>query len=350
MCDVEDVNGFVIPGFVSRNEGVPHPRAVGEKIKRRFGVDRLTGDLDIDVLEKAQSDPELFFERVNRITDEMAEICLYLLQEEKWDFFMSVFMGLDRIHHFFWKYIDPSHPQFEENVFSRLVKDFYIKVDRIVSRFLKSVDENTVVMVLSDHGFCPIYREVIINNYLEEQGFLVTNVGKVDLEKSKAVSYGYGDIWLNVRGREPRGLLDLTKDYDSTRTEISGELKKIEVDGEKPIKDVKKREELWWGAYLNEAPDLNIIFNVGYQAARRPEITEKNKLKRYVNDNPRWSGGHDGTHDPSDVPGVIGVLGPSIHGGKEVQVHLWDVAPTILQLMKIPIPADMDGRPLLLQG
>lgn len=216
MSDVEQIDGFIIPGFLSRREGMPHPASVKAKIKRKFGIDRLTGDLEIDILQKAQSDPELFFERVNQITDEMAEICFYLIREEKWDFFMTVFMGTDRIQHFFWKYIDPTHPKFEENALSGLVKKFYIKIDKIVSRFLEYVDEDTVVMVLSDHGFCPIYKEIIVNNYLEEQGFLTTTKsGKIDLEKSKAVSYGYGDIWLNVKGREPKGTINPKK---NTRT------------------------------------------------------------------------------------------------------------------------------------
>ncbi len=349
MCDIEDINGFVIPGFMSREEGALYPNAIKEKIQRKFGVDRLTGDLEIDTLEKACDDPELFFEKVNQITNEMSEICFFLLQEEKWDFFMPVFMGMDRIHHFFWKYVDSKHPKYEKSALSGLVRNFYIKADRIVGRFLKSVDEDTLVIVLSDHGFCPVHREVIVNNYLEEKGFLATNSGGIDLENSKAVSYGYGDIWLNVKGREPRGIIDPIKDYGDTRSEIANELKKIEVDGEKPIKDVKKREELWWGAYLNRAPDLNIIFNVGYQAARQPEIAQKNEFKRYVNDNPRWSGGHDGTHDPSDVPGVIGVLAPEMKGGKEIEVHLWDVAPTILNWMEIPIPSGLDGKAFELQ-
>jgi len=345
MCDSEDVNGFIIPGFVSRSEGIPHPQVIKEKVRRKFGINRLTGDLEIDTLEKAQSDPELFFERVNQITDEMAEISLYLLQEERWDFFMSVFMGMDRIQHFFWKHIDPSHPKFEENAISRLFENFYIKADCIVGNFLKSVDKDTLVLVLSDHGFCQVSKEVIVNNYLEESGFLITNSKKINLEKSQAVSYGYGDVWLNVKGREPKGLIDPTENYEAVRTEISNQLKKIEIDGEKPIKNVKKREELWWGSYLKDAPDLTIIFNAGWQAARQPEITEKNQLKRYVNDNPRWSGGHDGTHDPLDVPGIIGVLEPNIKGGKQIKMELWDVAPTILNWMKVPVPSDMDGKP-----
>lgn len=347
MSDVKDIQGFIIPGFVSRSEGIPYPPTVKEKIKRKFGIDRLTGDLEIDTLEKAQSDPELFFERANQITDKMAEICFYLIQEEKWDFFMPVFMGTDRIQHFFWKYVDPTHPEFEESKLSEFVKKFYIKIDKIVSQFLEFVDGDTTLIVLSDHGFCPIYKEIIVNNYLEEQGILTTKSGKIDLEKSKAVAYGYGDIWLNVKGREPKGIINLNKEYEDISIEISKELKRIGIDGEKSIQDVKRREQIYWGTYLNQAPDLTIFFNRGWQAARQPMIAVKNKFKRYVNDNPRWSGGHDGTHNPLDVPGIIGIFGPRIPRRKELRVPLWDIAPTILNLMGISIPADMDGKPFL---
>jgi len=350
MSDIEKIDGFVIPGFMSRSEGISSPQNVKEKIKTKFGIDRLNGDLEIDTLERAQSDPELFFERVNQITDEMAEISLYLLQQEKWDFFMVVFMGLDRVQHFFWKYVDPNHPKYEESRYDKLVKDFYIKIDKIVDRFLESVDEDTIVMMVSDHGFCAMHTEVIVNNYLEEQGFLTIKSEKVDIEKSKAISYGYGDIWLNVKRREPKGIIALGEEYETTRNQIIEYLKQVTIDGKKPIKDVKKREELWWGTYLNEAPDLSVIFNTGYQAARRPEIAVKNKLKRYANDNPRWSGGHDGTHDPEDVPGIIRIFGPRIPANKKIKIHLWDVAPTILNLMNAPVPPNMDGKVLEWHG
>jgi len=349
MSDKEGVGGLVIPGFLCRSEGIPHPNDGKERIKRKFKVDKLRGDLDPETLNRIQADPDSFFDKVNEITDEMAEICLYLLREENWDFFMPVFMGLDRIQHFFWKNIDPTHPRYEENKHSKSVRDFYTRVDKIVGDFLESVDEDTLVMVVSDHGFCPVHTEVIVNNYLEEQGFLKTKLKKIDVEKSKAISYGYGDIWLNVRGREIKGVINPGEEYERTRNEIIEYLKTITIDGKKPFKDVRKREELWWGAYLSDAPDLTAIFNIGYQAARRPEITEKNKLKRYVNDSPRWSGGHDGTHDPTDVPGILGILGLGIPSRGAVKVHLWDVAPTILDLMSIPVPADMDGKPLKLE-
>ena len=349
MSDAEDVKGFIIPGFISPSEGIPYPDRIKEKVKKRFGIDRISGDVEIDVLDRVKSDPELFFERVDQITDEMAEVSLFLMEEEKWDFFMTVFMGMDRIQHFFWKHVDSTHPDYEPGVFTRLVKGFYTKADKIVGKFLQAIDENTRVVLVSDHGFCPVSKEIIVNNYLEEAGFLTRTSGKIDLERSKAVSYGYGDIWLNVKGREPCGIIDPQEDYDAVRSEIKKSLQEIKVEGIRPFRDVKEREKLYWGTYLKEAPDLTAIFNVGWQAARQPEIAPKNASLRYVNDNPKWNGGHDGTHDPLDVPGLFGIRGDGIQAGKQLRVPLWDLAPTLLELLKVETPSDMDGKSFLAQ-
>lgn len=346
MTNAEKVNGFIIPGFLSKTEGTPYPDTVKTKVQRKLGIKRLEGDVETEILSKVEDKPNLFFERVNKITDQTAKVSQYLFQEEDWDFFMAVFMGTDRIQHFFWRYVDQAHPRYEKNQFTQLVKEYYIKIDGIVKSFLDSTDEDTLMIVISDHGFCPVHTEVFVNNYLEELGFLKTKKGKIDLENSKAVSYGYGDIWLNVKGREPHGLINPGDEYESTRNEIIYKLKKIRINGEAPCKDVKKREEIYWGNYLRNAPDLLKIFNSGWQAARHPEIMTTKKSNAYVNSSPRWSGGHDGTHDSVDVPGIIGIIGPKIQKLKEVRVHLWDLAPTILHLLGVPIPEDMDGKPL----
>lgn len=348
MAALEEIKGFMIPGFLSRYEGVPHPPEVKRKLERKFGsIEKVAGDVETAVLERVKSDPDSFFEQVDEITDELAEVSLFLIGEEKWDFFMVVFMGTDRIQHFFWKYVDEAHPEYEESEYSMKVKRYYKKMDQIVGRFLEATPKDALVFLLSDHGFCPIRKAVIVNNYLQENGMLKVENGKIDLERSKAVSHGYGDIWLNVKGREPEGILQPDKEYEEARKEIIQVLENLTINGEKPIKKVKRREEIYWGPYLDEAPDLTAIFNPGWQAARRPEIEATRRPdKRYVVENPRWSGGHDGTHDPLDVPGILGLRGPGIQERKELRAHLWDLAPTILTVMGVPVPIDMDGKPL----
>lgn len=347
MSDVEQqLKGFVIPGFLSRTEGIPSPEHVKNTIRQRFGVQRLAGDVETEILQNVKKEPMRFFERVNQITDETAQISQFLAQKEDWDFFMTVFMGTDRIQHFFWRYIDPAHQKYEKNQFTNLIKEYYLKIDRIVKGFLDIVNKETLVIVLSDHGFCPVNKELVINNYLEELGFLKVKDGKVDLENSAAVSYGYGDIWLNVKDREPHGVLKPGEEYEATRNAIIKGLKNLRINNEKPLKDIKKREEIYWGDNLSSGPDLMAIFNVGWQAARHPEIMKRQASNTYVNEEPRWSGGHDGTHDPLEVPGVFGVIGKEIVSPKNVTINLWDLAPTILNLMHIPIPEDMDGTPI----
>ena len=349
MSDINGIRGFIIPGFVSLNEGIPYPNRVKDKIKRELGINRLVGDVEIETLNKVKSEPDLFFKRVNQITDQTAQVSHHLFKEEDWDFFMTVFMGTDRIQHFFWNCVDESHPKFEKTRFTEFVQKYYIKMDKVIGDFIQSADKDTTIIVISDHGFCPVRSEVIVNNYLQELGFLKVKNGKIDLPNSEAISYGYGDIWLNMKGREPHGLINPGEEYEATRNQIIHQLKKVRIDGDKPWKDIKKREEIYSGNYVENAPDLLIVFNEGWQAARRPEITERNKQKRYVNDDPRWSGGHDGTHDPADVPGIIGVYGRGIQRERKLQVHLWDVAPTILNVMDVSVPADMDGKPFLPQ-
>ena len=342
MAAKEEINGFMIPGFLARNEGVPYPREVKRRLEEKFGRTGIViGDVETDILKRVKSDPNLFFKRINEITDELSEISLYLLEKENWDFFMAVFMGTDRIQHFFWKYIEEIHQE-KESEYGLKIKKYYQKLDQIIDKFLSAIPKDTLTILLSDHGFCPIQKEVLLNDYLKKKGILKVRGGKIDLERSKAVSYGYGDLWLNVKGREPKGVIQQGEEYNEVREEIIQFLENLEIDGEKPIKKVLKREEIYLGPLIRNAPDLMTIFNTGWQAARRLETTKKSK-KEYVNETPMWSGGHDGAHDPIDVPGFLAIIGSGIKGRKAIRANLYDLAPTILSTYGIPIPVDMDG-------
>ena len=346
MTTPQEIKGFMIPGFLHKDEGIPYPSEVQKKIRKKLDIEQIQGDLEIEVLGKVKEDPDNFFKRIHEITDQQNKVSLFLLQEEKWDLFATVFMGTDRIQHFFWKYIDENHPEYEPSKYREETKKYYMKMDKIINAFLETAPSNTTTILLSDHGFCPIQKEVLLNNYLQESGMLKIRDNKINLKKSKAVSYGYGDIWLNLKGREPHGQVSLGKDYEKTREKMTNDLQKIKIDQKYPIKMVRKREQIYWGPYVNEAPDLLVFFNKGWQAARSPEIdTTKRRDKRYVIDNPKWSGGHDGAHDPQEVPGIFGILGPKTHC-ETAKCNLWDLAPTILHLMNIQVPSDMDGKPI----
>jgi len=345
MAKKEKLNGFIIPGFLAKNEGVPYPVEIREKILNKFGVKRFVGDVEVKLLEKVKEEPDRFFERVDEITDIQTDISLFLLEEEKWDFFMTVFMGTDRIQHFFWKYVDERHPEYERNEFTEKVKEYYRKMDVIISRFLESIDlEETLFILLSDHGFCPVHSEVLVNCLLYKQGFLRGDVrGEIDVENSVAVAYEYGDVWLNLEGREPRGKIK-PEEYGDVLRKIKRSLEKIEVDGRRVVKCVATRD-VYWGPYVEGAPDLVILFNSGWQASR--DKSKEYKTQQCVIRSEKWSGGHDGTHDPKDVPGVLGLLGPGVPSGLKVKVNLYDLAPTILKALGILVPSYMDGTPVI---
>ncbi|MGQ9515006.1 MAG: alkaline phosphatase family protein [Thermoproteota archaeon] len=213
---------------------------------------------------------------------------------------MSVFMELDRIQHFFWKYVDQSHPKYEDVKYNELVKEHYVKIDKIMGEFMRSVDEDTFIIIVSDHGFCPVHTEVFLNNYLEEHGFLVRINGEVDVKCSKAISYGYGDIWLNIGGREPEGMIAPGEEYEVLREEIADCLMEIEND--------KGREEEGRdlvGSLLERSSRLDRCLQLWISSCQ--ETTDLKDQRRYINENPRWSGGHDGTHDSADVLGILGI-------------------------------------------
>ena len=341
MSGLEPLKGFIIPGFLSKDEGVPHPFGVRRLVEREFGVQRMVGDVEVDFLRTVRQQPEAFWERVHEITEQNFQIGLYLAENIQPDFFMQVFMGTDRIQHFFWRYVDESHPMHTEGKYTRRIMEYYRKVDRIVGTYLRLADD-ALLVVLSDHGFCHIHKVLPLNRHLKRMNLLKSGEEGILWSESKAFSLGYGDIWINVQGREPAGLVKPGEDYERLRRRIEELLKSLEFNGEHPVKAVLRREDAFWGPRIGEAPDLVVLFNVGWQAYRDPNRELRGSA--LVEPSERWDGGHDGAHDPQDVPGFLALSAPDLPRGA-IKLHLWDVAPTILKWLGVEVPWEMDGKP-----
>jgi predicted AlkP superfamily phosphohydrolase/phosphomutase len=238
----------------------------------------------------------------------------------------------------------------------------YRKCDDLVGRMRATLPADAVVFVMSDHGFHSFRRCVNLNSWLAEQGYLVFSghpsggmkrlddlFGRgrfwegVDWRRTRAYALGLGQIYFNLRGRESQGIVSAGAQYTALQDEIVEKLAPL-VDpetGERVFGGIYRRDELYHGEFLVNAPDLQAGFNDGYRVGWqdtlggiRPAVIENNTKK--------WSGDHCGTARHISA----GVLFSNRRLARE-DPHIMDIAPTILKLLEVPLPTDLDGRPFL---
>jgi predicted AlkP superfamily phosphohydrolase/phosphomutase len=283
------------------------------------------------------------------MTERRWKVLRHLIQHKEWDFFMVVEIGVDRIQHGFWKYFDEGHRKFEPyNRYQNAILDYYRYLDGEIGALLKCVGDDTVVIVVSDHGAKKMEGCININDWMIQEGYLkiagkpdktvrLQNAG-VDWTRTRAWGLGgyYGRVFLNVKGREPQGIVD-PADYEQLRNEISEKLIALKDDrGHYMDTRVLKPQEVFNGPYVNEAPDLFVYFGDLYW--RSTEDIGHEGIYSFDTE----VGPDDAVHDEY---GIFILYDPSRKGGKRLsRMNLMDGAPTILDLMGIPIPGDMEGK------
>lgn len=266
---------------------------------------------------------------------------------------VCVFDGTDRMQHMFWRYLDEQHPARPATVsasLGRVIDDLYIRMDDLVGRTVAACnDDNTLLMVLSDHGFNTFRRGVDLNRWLEEQGYLVVDdarrgvehLGGIDWSKTRAFAIGLTGIFVNLNGKFSQGIVEPGEEAAGLRAEIAQRLKSL-VDpqnGSGAIKHVYQAEKVYRGPYKDQAPDLIVGYASGYRVSWDAAIGRTSR--DVFHDNKKaWSGDH--CVDPSVVPGVL-FCNRTIAAE---QPRLLDIAPTVLDLFGVPVPEHMDGRVL----
>lgn len=265
---------------------------------------------------------------------------------------VCVFDGTDRMQHMFWRYLDAEHPARPESVSaarSRIIEDLYVRMDGLVGRTVSACrDSDTLLMVLSDHGFNTFRRGVDLNRWLEDEGYLVVDDARrgeqylsgIDWSQTRAFAIGLTGIFVNLKSKFAQGCVE-TGDAESLRTEITQKLKQLvdPVSGEHAIKGAYQAAKAYRGPYIDQAPDVIVGYARGYRVSWDAAV---GKTSRAVfHDNTKaWSGDH--CVDPSVVPGVL-FCNRAI---KSEQPRLLDIAPTVLGLFGVPVPEHMDGRVL----
>jgi predicted AlkP superfamily phosphohydrolase/phosphomutase len=266
---------------------------------------------------------------------------------------VCVFDGTDRMQHMFWRYLDQAHPARPANVpdaFKTSIEDLYSRMDQLVGRTLeKCRNSDTMLMVLSDHGFNTFRRGIDLNRWLEENGYLVVDdaqrnqdyLAGVDWSRTRAFAIGLTGIFINTRGKYEQGIVDPGDEAQSLRDEIAAKLGRVtDPQTDAPaIKRVYQAVKAYRGPYKENAPDLIVGYASGYRVSWDAAVGRTSR--QIFHDNKKaWSGDH--CVDPSVVPGVLF----SSHQVMSDAPRLLDLAPTVLELFGCPIPDYMDGQPM----
>jgi predicted AlkP superfamily phosphohydrolase/phosphomutase len=389
------VNGVMVSGMPTPSTKVTftYPESVYRDILENVGDYILYPDPG-----EAYSDSGIdsFLDRLYRCTDLRMRTFDYLCARESADFAMMVFNGTDTISHAMWKFMDPQHPLHDSAKYAKYghaIRDYYQYVDGLLAGILDDLDHQTTLFIMSDHGFGPFWKFIHVNSWLISEGFMTVrrnarsrlkktlfglgfspmNVydtlmqlgfGKLkrnvvrgqgqellktlflsfdDVDWNQTVAYSMGNvgqIYINVEGREPQGCVQPGADYERVREQIMTSLAKLRdpATGEEVVESIYRREEIYRGDQVEHGPDIVFIpkrleyFGFGEYEFGSHKIIEA--MKR----------GISGTHR---MNGIFMAYGAAIRpGSRATGASLVDLAPTILHMMGVEIPSNMDGRVL----
>lgn len=392
------VNGIMITGL-GTPEGRPftHPLELGAEIKKRgYRVNR------IEFYQPGRE--EAFLRDVYEMTDRLADVALDLFRREPWDLFVVVFRDLDEVSHYFWKHMDASHPQHNpvtDGPYADVIERFYRHLDDQLARFIEAAGTDVDIILVSDHGFGPLYKDVYLNEWLRQEGLLTTtapararsplqramvragltrqrisrqlqSIGlaaferwlrhklsakldalpaheravfpeAVDWSRSRAYSYGYhGQIFINLRGREPAGIVEPGREYEELLALLEERLAVLVDPGDQlPVATrIMRGRDLFGNAVEQGAPDLVLLMRdlayitrQGYEFGTTPGVIFQQPASFET-----------GSHREI---GMAAFAGPHFaQRSWRAPYSLTDIAPTILWLLGVATDVHMDGRVL----
>ncbi len=341
------INGICVGCFMtpSVEEEYTHPPAVKEEIRS------LVGEYMVDVKGFRTDDKDWLRDQIFEMSRRQFTVVRHYLKHAEWDYFHFVNIALDRVHHGFWKYMDPRHPEYKAgSPYEGVIADFYLHLDQEVGRILELLEGDTAVLVVSDHGAQALQGGFCVNEWLIEKGLLVletyprevTPFGKlkVDWARTRVWSEGgyYARVFFNVKGREPQGVIE-PNDYGRFREEMKGMFEATSGPDGAPLGTLVFVPEEIYREVRNVAPDLLVHFGalnwrsiggVGYNGV----------IHLREND----SGPDECNHAQF---GAFILAAPNVPELGEIKgARLLDIAPTLMEVGGYEIPDTFQGQSL----
>ncbi len=312
---------------------------------------------DHNGLNNGRLDEAAYLQQCELVLSERERAMRFELDRFTEGLFFMLFDTPDRVQHMLWRFRDREHPAFEPDLSPELatqIEEHYRRCDALLSAVLDKADENTLLIVLSDHGFGTFRRAFDTNTWLWQNGLLALNDGRkpeahsdegfagVDWSKTYAYAIGLGGIYLNLKGRESGGILEEGSEAERVRHAIQNGLADFpDEHTQRPaIRSVSRREELYSGAFVGNSPDLLVNFHRGFRVSWQSAVGGFSQA--LLEDNMRrWSGDH--IVDPESVPGILFMNRATLND----RPRIIDLAPTILSYLGAALPACMEGASLL---
>jgi predicted AlkP superfamily phosphohydrolase/phosphomutase len=308
-------------------------------------------DYIFDIPDFRRAGYDVALDQVFKMTERRFQVGRRLATNKPWDFFMLCEIAPDRLHHVFWQHWDPTHPLYEAgNKYETAFQDYYRFLDDQVGSLLEVLPDDVITIVMSDHGARPMMGGLCFNDWLIREGYLtlsttltqVTPIKDVTIDWSRTIAWGdggyYGRLFLNVKGREPQGVIE-PANYEAVRDELIAKLEaQPGPDGEPLGTRVFKPQDVYPDV-RGVAPDLIVYF--GDLAWRSVGSVGNPSIYTYENDT-----GPDGAnHDRDGVFAMAGLPGQPM--GETSGMSLVDVGPTIMGLYGIETPEGAVGRSFL---
>ena len=375
------INGFIVSGLGScPDDVISYPPSLKEELEKVAGK----YEIYIDYHNKKYENLDLFLYDLNKFLDKFEKWVYYLVKNKSWDFLFLVFSVTDWVQHIMWRHIDDTHPMYNPKISPKYKNEFikfWQKIDKIIGNVLNILPKDTIVFLISDHGFGPNDQTFNLAKWLVEKRYMTKkrdfkiilkkifkksiykiatimvktpvrkilstkirkNVGdslrtsiadEIDFEKSTAYCLGhtipFGAIYINAKDEKER---------EEIKARLISDLRNINRDIGKEVEvSIYESRKLYSGEKVELLPD--IIFTINNWRC----VIIEDSFDRPLFEEKPFSTRHTGSHR---LNGIFIAYGPGIKKSQRVNAKIYDIAPTILHIFGLPIPNDMDGRVLI---